>query len=67
MHKASTDRTDDEFRANGTKVPIHRATPLNQVNLTAYAQFAVLLRGRHVTRLAGRQRTALHFRRPGTG
>lgn len=67
MNQQSTDRNDDELLSNGTKVPIHQATELHQKNFTASAKFALLPRGRNISRLAWIPRTFVPYVGAGAG
>jgi opacity protein-like surface antigen len=67
MNQQSTDRNDDELLPNGSKVPISQATELHQMNFTASAKFALLPRGRSVSRLAWIPRTFVPYVGVGAG
>jgi len=67
MNQESTDRNDDELLPNGSRVPIHQSTQLHQMNFTASAKFALLPRGRAISRLAWIPRTFVPYVGAGAG
>src|SRR3982751_1083618 len=48
----SEDRENEELLPNGSRIPIQQETELSEMNFTASAKFALLPRGRSVSKLA---------------
>jgi hypothetical protein len=67
VNAASEDRENEELLANGSRVPIQQVTELSQMNFTASAKFALLPRGRSVSRLAWIPRTIVPYVGAGGG
>lgn len=67
MSKGTQDRDRDELLPNGSRVPIKSVTELQQLNFTASAKFALIPRGRSVSRLAWLPNTFVPYLGAGAG
>lgn len=67
MSQATEDRDEEELLANGTRVPIQSVTELQQLNFFATAKFALIPRGRSVSRLAWIPNTFVPYVGAGAG
>jgi len=52
VNQPSEDRDEEELLSNGTRVPIMQSTEMEQFNLLISAKFAVIPRGRSISKLA---------------
>jgi hypothetical protein len=67
VNAASEDRENEELLPNGSRVPIQQVTELSQMNFMVSAKFALLPRGRSVSRLAWIPRTIVPYVGAGGG
>ena len=67
MSEATEDRDEEELLPNGTRVPIQSVIELQQHNFSATAKFALIPRGRSVSRLAWIPNTFVPYVGAGAG